>query len=1223
MGKFKEINTLVREIDWLDELNQSNIQDFKSQLDSLINNLNINNPADEETFEKLHNIKILLNNIINDTQQELTEAKEVFDLENFLEKLKEYAESEEPITSDQLRYILDFPNEDIPKEYLISGALSVIARFWVSIKEIKWWKIKFRQPKETHWLKTASRRQVLWYENVFNNYIEIWKFSFTDFNKALLKRTSDLSQYYTEIDWDSNNADISKYVRSILAKYNITISDNIEDSISWKSEREYENIKNIILKNMENNTEDRDFIVAYLDNIRYNNWINFQKELKEQITDTNLNLWIIEKYLWDLSPEQLYALWTHSWDILKHKKIDFASNPFWAISRELSNWWTEMWLIFWIIWALFLKWNRFMWFLAWFLGWVWINALWMEWFKSLIDWDKSSNNTGNDSDTNNISNVDIPITQEDKILKSIIENRWSLDEEKLVNIYESLMKNRDFLVSDASNLFIFENDFEEQQSYFKSIWIELITENIEYYKHIFKHILNQRIKDWVWEPIEWELMNTYLQRTSNIETTSQINPDENTETETTNEVEIERFQTVWYVEDWKYYIIWENGEPTLVDFSRISLEFKEQIDEIKWLWKIIQNYQIFLQAYINSWTDKEKEIKTARMNDLQKRLNELNILDLESVSEFKKWIENIQDEIYKTYNIDLTNDFEVLSHIRKIDHNFARNELVNILFENTNISEEQLESFLLNPTTWNHNEIKEILWEKEFKKLRENVINKKADAEKYFLEYREDFIKQVEEQWVSREEAEKIVDEKYRDMIIDSFVYSYAKNIILKSFIKNHKDTWSWLWYRWDNELKDLYSDIVWIWIFNISDKTYDSLKFWTKEWFFILWTQVIAIWAWAVTMWAWYVAVNAAVWWTRSVRYANLYKVWQAANNWNKFAKAWRFWAMSVIEWASFHLGYELASSHFEWRDFDYFENLWHSIAFAWAFRALSSIKWLRFDPNKPLSQQKLKITSSLALDTVALWALWASFDGILFEPWEWTAEHLMQALVMAIAFRGSIWAWDKITLKFRKNWNQISAQSTTQTSWATNSINKFWYSVNIPQNTSWTPWAWSWATNSINKFWYSVNIPQNTSWIPWAKPWAINTWININIPPWLKDKITDVLNGIKGLTSSHKETIKKLLGISFLTTAGQGWIKYLYWEYDEANMLQIALDLWKIFVIHSALLAWWAWTIMLWKKWLGYLSIWSWKITSHIPKMSKKEILWWVSVWWVWYTLYKVVDY
>gem|GEM_PF-4037022 len=39
-------------------------------------------------------------------------------------------------------------------------------------------------------------------------------------------------------------------------------------------------------------------------------------------------------------------------------------------------------------------------------------------------------------------------------------------------------------------------------------------------------------------------MNTYLQRTSNIETTSQINPDENTETETTNEVEIERFQTV-------------------------------------------------------------------------------------------------------------------------------------------------------------------------------------------------------------------------------------------------------------------------------------------------------------------------------------------------------------------------------------------------------------------------------------------------------------------------------------------------------------------------------------------------------------------------------------------------------------------------------------------------------------------------------------------------------
>jgi hypothetical protein len=329
------------------------------------------------------------------------------------------------------------------------------------------------------------------------------------------------------------------------------------------------------------------------------------------------------------------------------------------------------------------------------------------------------------------------------------------------------------------------------------------------------------------------------------------------------------------------------------------------------------------------------------------------------------------------------------------------------------------------------------LWEEKYREVREKIREKKTQADNHFDDNKDLFIRQlIEQNWMDINQATELVEQQYKQSIIDSFVWSYARNEILLSYVEWLSETWNWHWYEWENKLMEMFSDIQWIWYLDASDSTLDSIAFWSKEGFYILGTQIIAIAAWAVTMWAGYVWVNAAVWWTRWYRWIRaLQTVSTIANSGSRIARVaqvWRWWAMSAVWWASFYTWYAWVQSVAEWENMYSWEWLWESILYTWAFRALSAIPWLRLDPSKPLSQQKLRLTRATTLDAIAFSSIWLTLEWVLLEPGEWNAELIMQAIVMAAIFR--TWWATLQRMKFRTNWNNVEILE-----WATSTPIKF----------------------------------------------------------------------------------------------------------------------------------------------------------------------------------------
>lgn len=447
----------------------------------------------------------------------------------------------------------------------------------------------------------------------------------------------------------------------------------------------------------------------------------------------------------------------------------------------------------------------------------------------------------------------------------------------------------------------------------------------------------------------------------------------------------------WYLQDAKMFIVWEDWKKQIFSMNMLTTNNKELLKKYHKTMKKANNLQLILTALANKW--KDIDIK----NKLDELLNNFNIEKLEDY--IKKQYKLIDDWKLNKKNVDLTDKLEVLKYIRNEigDYNLVLQELSKELFSQIEIK--NLENQIKEPSN-EYEDIKNLLWEKNYKKFQIDISDKKSEWEKYWIENKDKILSKYPS--LNKEQKKQI-----KDQLINTFALWYAKQTILEKYIEKNSNIL-------ENDTKwELFSDITWVWWawYNFSDKTLD----WWKETFVILWTEIAAIIAWAVSMWAWFYAVNTALWGTRW--YKGLRYVQKLASSSSKTMKVWRWTWGTIVEWLSFYAWYGAFQSAVEWENMYSWEWLWYSIAFIWAFRWLnalySKIPWLKLDYTKPLKEQKLTLWKQIVIDsTVFSWlGLW--FEWVLLEPGNWSAETIVQAIAMAILFKGTWIAWEKFKLR------------------------------------------------------------------------------------------------------------------------------------------------------------------------------------------------------------------
>lgn len=556
------------------------------------------------------------------------------------------------------------------------------------------------------------------------------------------------------------------------------------------------------------------------------------------------------------------------------------------------------------------------------------------------------------------------------------------------------------------------------------------------------------------------------------------------------------WQTIGFTKGWENYIIWKDWEPRLITTQELTPEFKKSLEKYQETLVFAENINMLLSALTQSWEDVSKEIIKIQTS--------INAFNPSKIDESNTSIQSTIKDVFKWLNIDNKEDIKledrisVLNYIRdELDnYEFVRKNIVEKQFEwLTKISQEELDKFIKEPTN-NQEKIKAILWEEGFIEFQTEIVNKKAEADTYFLKNKEELQKQYP----------TIDINNIKELITDSFVWTFAKIKISEIYIeKNLTDKKGWVIkdtiYNWKwNEDIDLFADIQGIWDWNISDK---NSNFW-KEAFILIATEIAAIAAWMLTLWAWAYAVNAMVYGTRFVKYAKLAnKSYSSLNMWGKALKVWKFAAMSTVEWWAFYAWYGAVQSWVEWKNMYSKEWLAESIAFMWAFKALNGlykITWLKIDPSKPLIEQKIILGKQLIWDWVTFSALWLGFEWILFEPGEWTAETIVQAFVMAAAFR---WAWvavEKFKFKPKKD-GWVEAVQEVKTQWKNETLKPVNKNI-LPKDSSLELIWKNWENYLVltDKNWNIIRLFNETKKVEIYWGWK-TAWIKNNID-WLRKK-------------------------------------------------------------------------------------------------------------------------
>ncbi len=499
-----------------------------------------------------------------------------------------------------------------------------------------------------------------------------------------------------------------------------------------------------------------------------------------------------------------------------------------------------------------------------------------------------------------------------------------------------------------------------------------------------------------------------------------------TEPEEVREVIPQALNILGFMRAWAMYIVWENGKDTLITHEWFNEQQQENIDLLWALsWKV-DNFILILQALkLDAWSDRFDAVEqslteivqsidiTSDASEVEASIRTLQV-QLGEMTKQNMWMGNFSNRVA---GLDLWNSLQVLSYIRNnlSQSELASQEILNLRFELLWISNESLSDFIADPTT-DIASIRAIFWDDEdaYIEFKTDINNRRGEATNYFIEHKDEIM-----------ESQNIDENTAKELVIQSFLGTYTQSKLMTHYITHLDDTGYWVGYEWNDELLKLYSDIHWIGANDLSDSTWNLIWEWAK----LLAIEAIAIWAGMLTLWVWTAVIHAAVWgarwykWVRALQgISRVADLWYRAGEYNRlrimWARALRFWTMWGIEGVSFAVGMWAAKSVIEWENMYTRDMLVQSLGFTYAFRWLTwvySSLWMRINPEIPLSAQKLTVAGQIGWDGVAFSALGLWFEDVLFEPWEWSAETILQAFFMAALFR---WMWYSLErYKFRKN--------------------------------------------------------------------------------------------------------------------------------------------------------------------------------------------------------------
>lgn len=515
----------------------------------------------------------------------------------------------------------------------------------------------------------------------------------------------------------------------------------------------------------------------------------------------------------------------------------------------------------------------------------------------------------------------------------------------------------------------------------------------------------------------------------NIAITNQVDKKENNETKLINDSLIYK--------NWKNYIIWKDWIEKEISFNDLNPEAKKELEKAKNVSEKLEDFILLLNAFPN------------KSKNFYDELNKLfENWDIEGIN---KLIDSTIDWTYKNnwatlpWNKDKEKELKdifaknwnerklaVLDFLRKEwNSEVAEKELINRNFDKTKLTSNDLEE-LKKLALWNKDEaLKKIISanEKDNNYLSKiKYLFKSEDSIKSLINN----IQNADEKATSIIEREKkknntrTIDSKYTDALKHDIIDAIIKKESLNALIINNVDYNKALWYKWNDKDLEMLSSIEWLWYFKASDNSTEIIEMLAIEW--------IAMIAWMLTAWAGRGAIHAIAW----ARYFK--RVERLLESESKIKKAY-IWAekfvwSSIIEGSSFYAWYAWAQSLIEWENMFSAKWLWESIAFMWAFKWLNAFYSktpFKLDSSKSLKEQKLKITSQMFIDGTAFSAVSLWFNGILFEPGEWTAEEILQAFIMAWVFRWIApvkWWTEKIAEKLKvSKWENGEIKMETET--------------------------------------------------------------------------------------------------------------------------------------------------------------------------------------------------
>lgn len=606
-----------------------------------------------------------------------------------------------------------------------------------------------------------------------------------------------------------------------------------------------------------------------------------------------------------------------------------------------------------------------------------------------------------------------------------IKNNLNFKKYKLKNnneslFYEFIRNNFHLSVEQITELII------------KNNLVEINTDNSP-----FIPIVKNNDKDSQWKSKEDDKSDIESKWDSSIEWQESISNNWDIQSEILDNETLEsRTRTLWYIQDWRKYMIGSDGNAKLFEYSHLP---QDVIDE---LWK--SNILIQKVSYLNLMLQAENPqnmelLKTISKVDFLWNPEEINwIIEVVTAYLWKKY----DTMYYIEYWEQVPNDFniksimnknnidvmEVYKYIREYIGNYSMVE--SLLIEDKmdklvwNISPEQLEDFynlLENKTPWelyiSKNDVVKLITKTFtsvqsqglFKKLKEKL----QEANEHINKNNEEINKQIK-----LNSSRPLNDEEFsqaKEIAKNRIKYQFVAYNLKKELVLNKLD---------DDAAASMLKWILWVWFWDLSDKTKD-IGLSTLEFILI---EAAAFAAWFVTMWVWTVIVK----WALATRYLNRARLILESS------KALQIWSEVVFGWAAFYQWANLVHNIVEDRALTHWWNdlweIWKTIVFIWAMKWLaqmtSKIPWLSVNQNDLFLTKSFKVSWQVLIEWISLWTLWW-FINIVCEGWEWTLEQFIDWIMLAIMMRAMHWPlkkWENYLLRKLPNWKtEVVAETKT----------------------------------------------------------------------------------------------------------------------------------------------------------------------------------------------------